>query len=209
MITLGEARERVTEKLAEVSSVFWTEPARNRAINDAARMVAVTTKGVIQDFPTSGVQVQFGSAPLAGVNLINVTYDTVKLPAVSIEEATMTNRNTLKSGLRPRWLLVDERAGVGVLHPLPSVVKPWTVTANVIPPQVNQDTQELFLGSAYMDRYITPTILLACAYLLLQERFDGDAERFYQMALQELTVLGVDATTFPPLQQGLGPKQVA
>lgn len=208
MITLGEARERVTEKLSEVSNVFWTELSRNNAINDAARLVATTTKGVIQVFTGNGIQVQFGDTPLAGVNLLNVTYGTTTLPAVAKEEATMVSRRN-KYGVRPRWLVVDERAGVGVLHPIPQVVESWNVLANVIPPRVNQDTQELFLGSAYMDRYITPTILLACAYLLLQERFDGDAERFYQMALQELTVLGVDATTFPPLQQGLGPKQVA
>lgn len=212
MITLGEARTRVTERLAETSGVFWTDTARNRAINDAVRLVATVTKGVDETFTPAlnETSVDFGSSTLTGVNFVTAKYGAHSLPAVSADEVSLINRRARGSvGLSPRWLVVDERSNEAFLHPTPASPLPWSVDAHVLPGIVQVDEAPLFLGKPHMDKYITPTILLACAYLLLQERFDGDAERFYQMALQELTVLGVDATTIPPLQAGLGPKQVA
>lgn len=212
MITLGEARTRVTERLAETSGVFWSDTARNRAVNDAVRLVATVTKGVEDTFtPEMGeTSVDFGSSTLTGVNFVTAKYGAYSLPAVSADEVSLINRCAKGSvGLSPRWLVVDERSNEAFLHPTPASALPWSVDAHVLPGIVTVDSDPLFLGKPIMDKYITPTVLLACAYLLLQERFDGDAERFYQLALQELTMLGVDATTIPPLQAGLGPKQVA
>ena len=217
MITLGQARERVTERLAETSGVFWSEEARNRAINDAARLVATLTKGVTKTYsiPANNFAHNFGNDILAGINHISASFVTgssiVIVPAVSFTEASKVSRNfSFFAGSAPRWLVVDESNGTAFLRPIPPAPFPsWNITANVIPAPVQNDNDNLFLGNSSMDKYITPTVLLACAYLLLQERFDGDAERFYQLGLQELTMLGVDSTTIPPLQGGIGPKQVA
>lgn len=212
MITLGEARTRVTERLAETSGVFWTDTNRNRAINDAVRLVATVTKGVDETFTPdlNETHVDFGTSTLTGVNFIKTHYGAYSLPAVSADEVSVVNRRARGSvGLSPRWLVVDERNNEAFLHPTPASPLPWSVDAHVLPGIVTTDSDPLFLGKPNMDKFINPTILLACAYLLLQERFDGDAERFYQMALQELTMLGVDSTSIPPLQQGLGPSQVA
>lgn len=212
MITLGEARERVTERLAETSGVFWTNSARNQAVNDAARLVATVTKGVDETFTPAlnETRVDFGASTLAGVNYVKAHYGAHSLPAVSADEVSIVNRRSGgKVGLAPRWLVVDERSNEAFLHPTPASPLAWSVDAHVLPGIVTVDSDPLFLGKPNMDKFINPTVLLACAYLLLQERFDGDAERFYQMALQELTMLGVDSNSIPPLQQGLGPKQVA
>lgn len=212
MITLGEARNRVTERLAETSGVFWTDSNRNRAINDAVRLVATVTKGVDETFtPDPGeTRVDFGTSTLTGVNYVKAHYGEHTLPAVSADGVSVVNRLARGSvGLSPRWLVVDERNNEAFLHPTPASPLAWSVNAHVLPGIVTIDDDPLFLGKPNMDKFINPTILLACAYLLLQERFDGDAERFYQLALQELTMLGVDPTSIPPLQQGLGPTQVA
>lgn len=215
MITLGEARNRVTERLAETSGAFWTEEARNRAVNDAARLVATVTKGVVRDIsvPSGRGAVSIDNT-LAGINhafaSIAYPHGVEIVPAVSMTEVSRLGRAAFTLRTRPRWVVVDVERGIAFL--IPQQVGspfPWTLTVNVIPDDVATDSGMLFLGEESMDKYISPTVLLACAYLLLQERFDGDAERFYQLALQELTMLGVDSAAIPPLQRGLGPEQVA
>lgn len=211
MITLAQMRERVTARLAEESTVFWTVNDRNRAINDAQKFVATVSKGVEVDVtPQPGkAHASLKALGSAGIRMSYGFYDGYYLPAVSSEEATLVSRRWRQpSDFPPIWVVVDARGETVYLAPPPKAPKDWRFFARVVPGDIS-DGEKLFLGRDSMEKFLNATSLIACAYLLLQERFDGDAERFYQMGLQELTALGVDSGSIPALQGGIGPSQEA
>lgn len=199
MNTLGRILERVSDRLAETSEVFWTAGSRTDAVNDAQRFISTLTKGVEVSHPIVGQALSFPHA-VAGIRNSYGELNGRRLPGVIVDEANLIDPDWITYIGPARWMVVDDRANVVYLTPLPDPTTSWTAKLRVVPPDLINESDEIFLGEPSMIKFLGPVINLACAYLLLQERFDGDAERFYQFALQELVQLGVDSPSIPPLQ---------
>lgn len=216
MITLAEMRSRVTSMLAEESQVFWSQTERNRAINDAQKFIAALTQGVQVSILSSGPtspSVYFGTYPVAGVKHAEGEWgtDSLVLPAIDIEAIRVIDRHWRREvPLPPRWIVVDAAASSVWLYPNPEIAlrQYWIAKLKVIPGDAS-DNDLLFSGAVSMEKFLVATALIACAYLLLKERFDNEAEKYYQMGVQELQILGVDSGSIPPLQRGIGPEQQA
>jgi hypothetical protein len=90
------------------------------------------------------------------------------------------------------------------LSPTSEAAVPVTVNVSVLPADLVGDNDQLYLGEETMEKYLNATINVAASILLLKERYDGDAERFYQFAIQDLQQLGVAPEEIPPI-----PRQVS
>jgi hypothetical protein len=55
----------------------------------------------------------------------------------------------------------------------------------------------VFNGEEVMEKYQGALLNFSAAMLLLKERYDGDAERFWQFAMQEMQMLGIDPAKIP------------
>lgn len=215
MITLAEMRSRVTSMLAEESQVFWSQTERNRAINDAQKFVAALTQGVevtLSSAPKAR-QMSFSAYAAAGVKHVEAVWgaESLILPAIDEESIRTIDRHWQRPvALPPRWIVIDTRQSRATLYPSPhtTLLTSWFLRLRVIPWDAT-DNDELFLGRPSMEKFLVATALIACAYLLLKERFDNEAEKYYQMGVQELQILGVDSGSIPPLQRGIGPEQQA
>jgi hypothetical protein len=79
------------------------------------------------------------------------------------------------------------------------------VNVSVLPDDLVGDGNPLFGGVQVMEKYQGALLNIAISLLLLKERYDGDAERFYQFAVQELQTVGVDPASIPPLPRQVTP----
>lgn len=205
MWTLLEARTRLSNRLAETGNTFWTANERRDALNDAQRFLAAVTKGcpetllgdvdvtqpylevqgkLVGDYATGGWVAGEGLRSLRAVT--DVVADTID-PLWGQRKGT------------PRWLVISPHENRVYVTPAPKTPTPASLTVAVIPPDLVEDGEEVFGGEPVMEKYQGPLINIAAALLLLKERYDGDAERFWGFAIQELQALGVDPATLPPL----------
>lgn len=204
MWTLATARDRVSSRVGEDSPVFWSETDRNDAINDAQRFIAAVTNGV--PLTTAGTVDE--SAPylevagsIAGMHgSAGRIAGGAALSMVRIDVADMHFPGWRTYAGSPRWVIVDTGTSRAYLAPVPTSPTSVEVTVSVIPDDLTSDSETLFGGIESMSKYLGALVNYAAAMLLLRERFDGDAERFYQFAVQELVQAGVDPARVPPLK---------
>ena len=209
MWTLGQTRDRVRERLAEESTVFWSTGERDNAINEAQRFIAALTRGVpltlsgpvatAQNYLTVAGKL-LGDYPAAG----NI------LGGASLRYANPQIADTVFPSWRtaigsPRWVIPAPHESRVYLAPTP--VNPMAVVVNVsvLPDDLVGDGNPLFGGVQVMEKYQGALLNIAISLLLLKERYDGDAERFYQFAVQELQTVGVDPASIPPLPRQVTP----
>lgn len=203
MWTLTEARDRLGDRLAEASTVFWDVGVRNDAINEAVRFIAAVTKGV----PTTITGNVDTTTPFVAVaNAVAGDYATAGYVdgGEALRFVPITSADIIFPGWRtyagtPRWAIVDSEAIY--LSPVPSTSTAVTVKVAVIPDEVIVDSDELFLGEAVMEKYLGPMLNVAAALCLLRERYDGDAERFYQFAITQLQAIGTDPARIPSIEE--------
>jgi hypothetical protein len=204
MWTLSQARARLTQRLAEVSEVFWSNDERDAAINDAQRLIAAITRGVPQTI-TGNVSVAQPWLAVTGklIGEYAVTGQAAgrALISVPIEAAGAVFPNWRTFPGSPRWAFVSPHEGRVYFSPVPPLATSVTVNVSVLPTSVVGDADPLFLSERTMEKYLNPLLNFAAAYCLLKERYDGDAERFYQMGVQELGMLGVNPAMIPSLKQ--------
>lgn len=206
MWTLAQALSHVSSRVGEASVTFWSKSDRVQAVNDAQRFIAAVTNGV--PLTTTGtVSVVAPYLEIAG----NITGthgssglvdNQVALNVVRSDVADRVApgwRVAASHGGPPRWVVLDMATNRAYLTPLPNDNVPVSVTVAVIPPDLEMDSDALFAGATSMSKYLGALTNYAAAMLLLRERFDGDAERFFQLAMQELKEVGVDPTAIPPL----------
>lgn len=228
-LTLDSVRLRLTDRLAEESTVFWSEESRVQAINDAQRIVSAVTHGVpekvlgdiggatrvlaVQGRPVgedAATGVVLGDDPQgARVGSARVGTSLVGLLGVFVKHAIVAVRRDVAdalnphwwgvSNLEPRWMIVDEAYKQVHFTPVPRTPVGVEVEVRVLPQEVTQDNDLLFNGVDFMDKYLQVVILYAAAILLLRERYEGDAERFYGLAMAELQRLGHASGDLPPL----------
>lgn len=228
-LTLEFVRDRLTDRLAEDSTVFWSNASRVAAINDAQRMVSAVTKGVPERVMGSigggSSTLHFTGRPVSQDAVSGVVLGTVQnLPFVGsavvgtsvlggvyslAERALIAVRQDIAdalhphwwgvSGMMPRWVVLNEALKEVRFTPVPTGMVGVELRVRVLPDEVAQDTDLLFNGVDFMDKYLEAVILYAAAILFLRERYEGDAERFYGLAMAELQRLGHAAGDLPPL----------
>jgi hypothetical protein len=205
MWNLSQIRTRLQERLAEESSVFWSVAERDSAVNEAQRFISSVTKGVpsfASDFVSTtapyvaftgklvGEYVSAGWVVNGGVQALN---------NVRVDQANMTFPEWTQAVGTPRWaILIPDEQRV-YISPTPATPIEVSVKVSVLPDDLTDTTDELFNGEPIMEKYQGALLNIAAALLLLKERYDGDAERFYQFAIQEMQSLGVNPTEIPPL----------
>jgi len=123
------------------------------------------------------------------------------LSVVDIETANRISPNwrTLVGG--PLWIVLDVMGDSAYVTPAPQSSKTVYLTVSVLPTDMSADSDEVFDGADSMEKYQGTVINFAATLALLKERYDGDAERFYQFGMQELTSLGVKPDDIPTFQQ--------
>ena len=205
MWDLATTRTRLGERLAEASTVFWGPTERDDAINDAQRFISAVTRGLSQTL-TGTVSQSTPYLTVTGrllgeyVSAGQVTGGRA-LAYITQEVADRADPGWRTAYGTPRWAVVapDERRVY--LTPTTNAGDAVTVKVSVLPNDLTADSSELFGGVLIMEKYQAPLVTMAAAFLLLKERYDQDAERFYQFAVQELSSLGVEPARIPPLRE--------
>ena len=205
MWTLGQARTRLGERLAEVSVVFWTEDERDHALNEAQRFVAAVTKGVPLTLSGS-VDTDTPYLPVTGTLLgeyaVAGRVDGGRSLNFVSQEAADRGFPTWTTFVgTPRWIIPAANEDRVYLSPAPTFATPVTVNVSVLPPEMGVSGDILFGDATVMEKYQGVVLNIAAALSLLKERYDGDAERFYQFARQELQDLGVTPASIPQTVQ--------
>lgn len=206
MWTLAEARSRVTARVGENSTVFWSQRDRDDAINDAVRFIAAATQGVpltVQGQVSASQPYLEIDANIVGMH--GSAGEIVGGPALTMvpidaADAIFPGWRTFKG--RPRWVIIDQRNNRAYFTPVPEEPTTVSATVAVVPREVYDDEVELFFGNPAMEKYLGALVNYAVAMLLLKERFDGDAERFYNLARNELVDVGVDPGRIPQMRTG-------
>ena len=205
MWTLSEIRDKLSERLGETSTTFWTAIERTGYINEGQRFVASLTRGV----PSTVSQVVNTSTPT--IALPGKTFNAAAtmgeidggrvLPVVTIERANLVSPNWRSLSGRPFWIVLDIPTATARVTPVPSTDTNVSLTVSIYPSDLSSDSDELFNGTDAMEKYQGVVLNMAASLALLKERYDGDAERFYQFAIQELQQLGISPQEIPPFRQ--------
>lgn len=204
MWNLNHIRERLKDRLAEESTVFWSASERDDAINDAQRFISAATHGVPLTV-TEHVSEMQPYVPIAGHKLLGeyatagwMAGNTLRaLQGVSIQIANVLYPGWPQARGKPRWSIVAPDELRVYISPVPADPVAVSVKVSVLPADLALDSDVVFAGEQVMEKYQGPLLNLAVAYCLLKERYDGDAERFYAIAMQELSALGVDPARLP------------
>jgi hypothetical protein len=196
MWTLGVARDRLSDRLSEESSVFWSPDDRDNYINDAQTFIASITRGCPQEIGPTSVSsaTPYISLPFRAFSAHAAqgwTEDGDVLTVVPIYMANQVERGWRQHvASRPLWLITDFSERRAYVSPIPSPAKNVYVKVAVYPDVLETDSTPLFNGIGSMEKYQSPLLNLAASYALLKERYDQDAERFYGVFAQEMQSLG-------------------
>lgn len=204
MWTLSDTRTRLTERLAESSTNFWSSDERDSVINEAQRRIAVITGGVVRSV-TATVNGPPGEVTLPDSTIgphsvaVNTSATGVMLPFVKradIDPVWPDWRNASTSG-DPKWAVLDVGRKRVFIIPTPLEDTEVGVNVAVMPATLESASDPLFDGVPEMQKYQGALLNLAACLALLKERYDGDAERFYAFYQQEMRDVGVDAGDLP------------
>jgi len=206
--TLSQARTHLSNRLAEESTVFWSSAQRDAAINEAQRFIAAVTRGVpltasgAVDTTTRYLAISgklLGEYPTAGRIAGGAA-----LRYVPQEVADAIFPDWMTAVGMPRWVIPAPNESRVYLAPVPTTSLAVAVNVSILPADLSADGDALFADEVVMEKYQGALLNIAASLLLLKERYDQDAERFYQFAVQEMQAVGVDPARIPPL-----PRQVA
>lgn len=191
MWTLAEARERLGRRLAEVSTAFWDDTERNNALNEGQRMVCSLTKR-LKDTVTGEVTSEMPSLTAGRVMtpspFVRGEADGRALPGVPLEAADLNFPAWRARVGQPRHVLYDALSSTFTVTPAPEAPLTVSVSYSVLAADLVSDSQQLFDGAVHMEPYQDAVINHAAGVCLLKERYDGDAERFFTLALSQLAL---------------------
>jgi hypothetical protein len=208
MWTLADAKQRLSDRLGETSNVFWSEASRTAYINDAQRLIASVTRGipstvtgaVSPSSPNLGLPTKLLNAhPVAG-NVVGG--DALNIVPIQMANAMAPDWRT-KTGKKPEWLIMDLANRLVYPYPVPTRSTSISVTVAVLPNDLSDvnPSEQVFNGFPLMEKYQNPLLHLAASYALLKERYDQDAERYFQNFVQEMQSLGVAPNDIPTFQE--------
>jgi len=207
--SLFEARSALSDRLGETSTNFWSNADRTRYLNEAQRFVAAVTRGVPSEV-TGSVNASSPSLTLPG-KLVNAAAGMGyvdggrALSVIDVETANRISPNWRTLRGSPLWWILDVSGDAAYVSPAPNVNTTVYLSVSILPADLVADSDELFNGVDAMEKYQGTVLNFAAALALLKERYDSDAERFYQFGMQELSNLGVkpdDVPTFQDLREG-------
>jgi len=208
MWTLAEAKQRLSDRLGETSNVFWSEASRTAYINDAQRLIASVTRGVPETVTgTLSPTARSLSLPTKLLNAHPVAGHVVGGRALNVVPLHMANATTpdwrTREGKSPEWFVLDLSNKLAYSYPTPKTGTQVSFTVSVLPDDISNDTpsEKLFNGAEIMERYQNPLLHLSACYALLKERYDQDAERYFQFFVQEMQTLGVNPNEIPTFQE--------
>ena len=208
MWTLTQTRARLSDRLGETSNVFWSEADRTDYINDAQRMIAGITRGVeatvtgTVDTTTPYLTLPTRAVSAHPTNGFIVDGDSLNVVPIQIANSIAPNWRTLR-GRYPRWFVIDLEAGRAYASPIPHSGEAVSLSVSVLPADFltdgSDDASVLFSGSPLMEKYQGALLQLAAVYALLKERYDQEAEKYFQFFMQELQALGLNPNDIPTL----------
>lgn len=205
MWSLSEARDKLADRLGEDSTVFWSADDRDSYINEAQRWIAAITRGVTSQVSgtvsTSSPTVTLPAKTISGSASMGYVDGGRTLAIIDVEQANLVSPNWRTQRGSPLWVILDTVAGEARITPLPTSSKTVYLTVAILPSDVSTGSDELFNGVDVMEKYQGALINIAASIALLKERYDGDAERFYQFAVQELQQMGINPQQIPPFRQ--------
>jgi len=206
MWNLNHARQRVNDRLAEDSTVFWSSEIRDEYINDAQRFIAAATMGVEEQ--VNGVVAEgtpFLTLPDRVLNAHPAQaycHDGRMLSVVPMATATSVDPNwRSRIAAYPLWAIPHFSDKIVYFSPRPRDPVNVTISVSVLPDPVEAGSDLLFNGEEIMERYLNVFVNLAVSFALLKERYDGDSERYYQLAVAELGALGVNIEDIPSFKR--------
>jgi len=186
--------------------VFWSDSDRTQYISDAQRLIASVTRGVEEAVSgTVSTTTPYLTLPTRVVNAhpSNGFVDgggTLNVVPVQVANSVAPNWRTMQ-GREPKWFVVDLEARRAYVSPIPRNSTDVTLSVAVIPVDFatdgSDDASEVLGGSPIMEKYQGALIQLAAVYALLKERYDQEAEKYYQFFMQELQTLGVNPMDIP------------
>lgn len=205
MWTLSEIRSKLSDRLGESSTTFWSDDERTDFINEGQRFVASLTRGIPSTVSgaveTSSPTLTLPGRTISGSATMGAIDGGRVLPVITVEQANMVSPNWRALVGRPIWFILDLVNAEARVSPVPSTSTNVSLTVSILPTNLSGDSDELFDGVDAMEQYQGVVLNIAASLALLKERYDGDAERFYQFAVQELQQLGVNPQDIPPFRQ--------
>lgn len=204
MWTLEELRSALSDRLGETSITFWSDGDRDWYLNEAQRMVAAVTRGIQSEVSgsvdSSSRTLTLPTKVLNGSASMGYVENGRALSVVEVDRANLISPNWRTLVGSPLWVILDLPADIAYVSPAPSFAVTVYLSVSVLPTDMSADSDELFDGVEIMEKYQGTVLNFAAALALLKERYDGDAERFYQFGMQELQALGVKPTDIPSFQ---------
>lgn len=214
MWTLDDADTRLRDRLAEESTVFWSLSQRREYLSDAQDFIAAVTRGVEHEvvatvsssnpvipLPTRVVNAHPAAAFTGQGRALNV----VPIATANLVDVEWRSRK----GRTPQWVIPHFSKKEAYVTPIPTQPVQVGLVVSVLPDRLEEGSDVMFNGSEVMSKYLNSTLNLAASYALLKERYDGDAERFYQLAITELTQLGIVPEDIPPFKQVMDERREA
>ncbi len=205
MWNFGQLKDRLADRLAEVSTVFWGEEDRKSYLNEAQRFIASITRGI----PHTASDVVSPSIPylilpervlnahiISGDDGLGNAMATIPINIANIVFPSWRTYVGI-----PSWFILDIANQKAYVHPIPRSARTMNITVSVFPDDMVDDVDYPFNNTSLMEKYQNVLLQIAATYALLKERYDGDAERYYQFAVGELNSLGVNPHDIPPFRQ--------
>jgi hypothetical protein len=200
MWTLSQAIDSVADRLASTQDVFFDK--LDLYVYLAVTTISKLTKGVKAEVtgtitnlsPT--IDVAPLGVPVLGSDAEGILVDnTWSVSYAPLEVMKMMQRDYAQISGFPRWFTYEPRERRLRFVPAPIVSMPVQGSIPIVPARLTAPTDNaelIFGGNPDMAIYLNAMVNFACHLALLKERYDGDAERFLQLFITELQMLGVN-----------------
>ena len=205
MWTLEELRTKIRDRLAENSTNFWSDGDLLSYINEAQRLVSSLSESVYEtlkgDVSTAKPYLKV-EGKLVGEFIFSGYIDGgASLYAMNIGKADLIWPEWRMAKGAPKWVFIDPVLSRVFCVPAPKLPTSVTLEVAIISPDLVDDSDILFNDTSILEKFQGAVLNYAAGLALLKERYDGDAERFIQLAHQELHLLGLESTSLPTLKE--------
>lgn len=203
MKTLSELKTSLSDRLAEFSTVFWSDQERTNLLNEAQLFVAKLAGGIPRRYTTDSTiftmpDYWIGSFESSGhVRRADGRSHAVRFISAGQLDRVFPDWRSPTFKLNPMWVVLDRESRQAQVVPALPADATLELTFGALPPDLRNGSDLLFDGQAALSIYESPVVTLAAGFALLKERYENDAERFFTLAMQNLTALGIDPYSIP------------
>lgn len=203
MKNLSQLKTALADRLAEHGTVFWSDQERTDLINEAQLLVAKLVGGIPRRFISSNSvftlpDYWIGSFESSGhVRRADGRSHAVRFISAGQLDRVFPDWRSQAIKLNPMWVVLDRESREAQVVPELPEDATLELVFGALPPELRNGSDLLFDGQAALSIYESPVVTLAAGFALLKERYEADAERFFTLAMQNLTALGVDPYSIP------------